>query len=270
MTYFLSPVPLRTGAVVIIDGPEAAHMLGARRLRPGEHFALQDGTGRRFLAELVEGGKGRATVRVLEPAPIPAPPALEVILLQAAVKEKAAEMIVQKATELGVAAIAFFPAERSAIARRQITSAKTESRWEKIAWEACKQCDRPAPPLLHILPDFPAALSQAAGSHAALSHAAGSHAASSYAAVSQNGVSGGAPAINWILDVQGKPVPRVSRPPASESGAARVLVGPEGGFTQAEVDAARTARFIPVRLSAHTLRAETAALAAAALLLCGE
>ena len=88
----------------------------------------------------------------MQPLPVPAPPPVRLHLLQAAVKDKAAEWIVQKSTELGVAALAFFPAANSPLSHKQLAAAKTLARWEKIAAEACKQCDRQFPPTLAVLP----------------------------------------------------------------------------------------------------------------------
>ncbi|HEX9844270.1 MAG TPA: RsmE family RNA methyltransferase, partial [bacterium] len=107
MTFFRHHGPLAPGQTLSYTGPEADHLLKSRRMRPGDTCLLQDREGRRFRAEIVRVEKRGATLRIGEPQPVPPPPALRLTLLQAAVKDKAAGLIVQKATELGVAAIAF-------------------------------------------------------------------------------------------------------------------------------------------------------------------
>jgi len=241
MSYFLAAQPLEPGATLTLSGAEADHLLKSRRMRPGERFALQDPAGARFVVELLGQAGRTATVRVLEPAPVPAPPPCRVTLVQAAVKEKAAEWIVQKATELGVATVRFFPAERSTVPTRLLAAPRTRQRWERIAWEACKQSDRPAPPALEVAPNLAEALAGAEAARRA-----------------------------WLLHPlpttpDGAPVPEALA--ADET--ALALVGPEGGFTEAEVTTALAAGLRPVRLGGRALRAETAALAACTLLLYG-
>ncbi|MBI4082466.1 MAG: 16S rRNA (uracil(1498)-N(3))-methyltransferase [Candidatus Lambdaproteobacteria bacterium] len=246
MTYFRCTAPLVPGSTLVLEGAEAAHLLQARRMRPGERFALQDGAGTRCLAELVAADRHRARVLVLAPTPVPAPPLLRLSLLQAAVKEKAAEWIVQKSTELGVAAVTFFPAARATVPLRQLQAAAARERLARIAWEACKQCDRQFPPELRMLPTLDVALAAARGA-----------------------------AIRWVLAAgPASLAPAAALAPAeggatpAEGATATLLVGPEGGLTAEELAAARAAGFLAVTLGPNTLRAETAALAGCALLLC--
>ncbi len=242
MPYFLCQVPLRTGKTLTLEGVEAEHIIKSRRIRQGERFALQDPAGLRCLAELLNSESRRATVRVGEHLPVPPPPPVAVTLLQAAIKEKAAEWVIQKGTELGVAAIHFFPSLNTALPSREASPA-IAARWERIAWEACKQCDRQFPPEIGTLPGLEAALAQ--------------------------GKPGGAA---WLLHPSAEPAGREAF--AGEAGqavprTARVLVGPEGGFTPEEAVRAETAGFRPVKLGENLLRAETAALAACSLILFG-
>ena len=63
MPYFLSSEDLEPGAETTLTGPEATHLLGSRRLKPGDRFALQDLKRRRFEAELLDSPRGKARVR---------------------------------------------------------------------------------------------------------------------------------------------------------------------------------------------------------------
>ncbi|MCZ6472319.1 MAG: RsmE family RNA methyltransferase [SAR324 cluster bacterium] len=241
MPYFLSEQKLSAGATALIEGAQASHLLKSRRYRNGERFAMQDPAGRRWLVELVEDCGRAAAVKVLEALPLPEPPPLSLHLLPAAIKDKAADWLIQKATELGVSALSFHPAANSTVSHKLLAASHTLARWEKIAWEACKQCDRQYPPRLQVLGSFELALgaSQDTG-------------------------------LTWLLDPAGEP-PQDRMPGMEPSAAksARVLVGPEGGFTEGEIAAAQVAGFAPIKLGGQTLRAETAALAAASLLLFG-
>lgn len=250
MTFFLHDAPLTPGETVTLRGEEARHLLGARRVRRGERFALQDPDGRRFSAELRQADRREAQAAILAPLSVPPAPAVQVTLLQAVVKDKATEDLIDKCTELGVAALCFFPSAHAAVAREALAASRTRARWERIAWEACKQSDRQFPPSITALPGLAAALE----AYPARPHA-------------------GAP--GWVLH------PAAERSAAellAERSAAAgsvappaltVLVGPEGGLTDDEVAQAVAAGYAPVRLGGTVLRAETAALAACALAVLG-
>jgi 16S rRNA (uracil1498-N3)-methyltransferase len=243
MTYFRHDAPLHEGAAVELSGEEARHLLGSRRMRPGERFALQDPAGRRFAAELLVGERGRARALIRDALPVPPLPTVRVTLLQAAVKDKAAETLIEKCTELGVAALCFFPAAHSAVAHKGLESPRLHARWERIAWEACKQSDRQFPPALSVAPTLADALAR-------------------HPAQPEGGVQG------WLLH------PGAARPVAQALGGTRptavhLLIGPEGGLTDAECRAAEDAGYTPRGLGATVLRAETAALAACTLALLG-
>lgn len=235
MTYFLAPEPLTTGITVVLEGPEARHLLESRRIRPGERFALQDPAGRRFWAELVQAGRRTAHARVLEPAPVPPPPPVAVRLWVGAVKEKAAEWIVQKATELAAAELHFFPARYSPISPDELHAPRTLERWKRIALEACKQCDRQFPLAIALQPRLDALL----------------------AARPDKGVA-------WLLDAGGG---APERSPMAVTAGVTVLVGPEGGLAEEERLAALRGGFVAVALGPLTLRTETAVLAACAVAL---
>lgn len=244
MGYFLSEEPLQTGTTVEISGTEAGHMRQSRRLRVGDALELQDPSGARFAAVVAALPGKRVTVRIAEPAPIPPPAAVRLTLLQAALKEKAAEMILRQITELGVAALIMFQAERSPTAQKGL--AGQPRRWERIGWEACKQSGRAMPPETGSAPSLAAAL-------AALTLPA--------------------TATRWLLDPRADPTLALPWGDTdAQDGAtneAVLLVGPEGGLTEAELTAARTAGFAPVALQGPVLRAETAAVAGCALMLHG-
>lgn len=248
MSYFLSGHLLRPGELATLAGEEARHVKGSRRLRPGDSLVLQDPSGDRFRAVLEYAGAGVLHVRVGERVAAPRMPSVRLVLLQAAVKPKAAEWIVQKATELGVAEVRFFPSANSPVAAQELKSGKTLSRWERVAREACKQSDRQHPPVLGMPHDLAAALGDE-----------GSDAGS-------EGSSGGR---RWLLHPEGEIAVGELHMRGHTDPSAWLLVGPEGGFTTDEVAQARARGFTPVRIGELMLRTETAAVAGCTLMLFG-
>lgn len=214
-------------------------MRQSRRLRVGDALELQDPAGARFAAVVAALPGKRVTVRIAGPAPIPPLPAVRLTLLQAALKEKAAETILRQVTELGVAAVVLFQAERSPTAQQEL--ARRPRRWERIGWEACKQSGRAAPPAVTGAPSLAVAL-------VALTLPAA--------------------APRWLLDPRADALAALPWGDGA-AGDAALLVGPEGGLTEDELAAARKAGFHPVALQGPVLRAETAAVAGCALMLHG-
>jgi 16S rRNA (uracil1498-N3)-methyltransferase len=240
MSYFLAPQSLRSGQTLTLEGEEASHLLKSRRLRAGDVFALQDGDGRRYAAEVLQVSRDSAVVRTMDPLPVPALPPVQLWLLCAAVKEKALEWILQKSTELGVAEIVVFPAEHSPVAEEDLNAPKTVARWERILREACKQSDRQFPPRLRVAADLAGAIA----------------------------LSGGAD-LRLTLDPRAGTSAAQCLAEAAAAKTAAVLIGPEGGLSEAEVSRSQLAGFRPATLGGLILRADTAAIAMAALVLLG-
>ena len=273
MSYFLSNEALQEGQTVTLAGEEAAHILSARRMRPGETFELQDPAGRRFAVELCPAPPRKVLARVLRPAALPPSPPLRLTLLQAAVKDKANEAVLRQATELGVARMIVFPSayapgrprERHRKRHYEAGGDKAHERWLRIAWEACKQCGRPAPPAIHLVDSLQAAL--AAASEAP---AAGEDPLTVAVADPAPGATPDA-GPGWVLHPAAALTPQAAL--AAHRGApptqARLAVGPEGGFSQHEVAALLAAGFTAVTLPGPILRADTAALTGCSLMLHG-
>jgi 16S rRNA (uracil1498-N3)-methyltransferase len=211
---------------------EQSHYLrGVLRLENGAEIEVFDGRGARHLA-LFEGD----LLRLGAPLPSVPPRALDVVLVQALAKGEKMDLIVQKATELGAARIVPLASERAVV--KLSAGAARLSRWRRIAEEAARQSGRADVPridepcgfddLLRILREEPG----------------------------RQGL---------ILD----PRERSLRLSTAARGLPQLLlaVGPEGGFSPAEVETARGGSMIPVALGPLVLRTETASLAALAVLL---
>ncbi len=232
-TLLVSPERFDAGELVV-DGEPYRHLFRARRLAVGDALRVVDGRGRARNARVVRVDRETAVVGLGEVASS-REPSLHLELFVAVFRPDRAAWLVEKATEVGVRAVRFFHTERAP----RTFGAGTLARLRRVAAAAVEQCGR-----------------------ARLPEVSGVHAWEEIA-----GLAAGLEA-RWVLDTAAAGVgePPVAGPQATLAAAA-VLVGPEGGWSAAERDAARALGFIPLGLGPRTLRVETAALVAAARLL---
>ena len=214
-----------------IELPEAAAHHAARvlRLRAGERVVLFDGRGGEYEASLVMPGGGRVVAEAGEHRPVERESPLAVTLVQAVSSGEKMDFTVQKAVELGVAAIHPVLSARSVVRLDGERGAKKLAHWRRIAIAACEQCGRNR--IQQIV--APVALGRyraPAGARILLSPAG------------------------------------AGRLAALARGPVVLAAGPEAGFEEAEEQLLERAGFAAVRLGPRVLRTETAALAALAAL----
>ena len=221
---------VRHGAAEIL-GDEAHHLTRVLRVEPGQKYEISDNR-RAFLAEVEEVRKSRVVFRVLEPVESPALP-VRITLAVALVKFERLEWLVEKATELGVEAIAPVETDRSEKGLLQAAQKRVE-RWRRIARESSQQSRRTR------MPEVADAVRFSEFSPADFG-------------------------LRYVLDEE------ASRPmldvfPAERSQQDRVclLIGPEGGWSDAERQRMPDI-WTPVSLGHQILRTETASLAAIAI-----
>lgn len=220
---------------VRFDADEAHHLRRVLRLRPGALVEATDGTGRLYRVRLgaLEGAEAWGTI---EGRADPAPESpCAITLAQALLKGDRMSWLVQKATELGVARIVPMETTR-VVARLGAGAGGRRSRWERIAREAVKQCGRATAPVVDPPRAFGDALREAAAHDAAWIF-----------------WEGGGQALAAAAAAAGAPVRLL------------LLVGPEGGFTVEEMEAAQAGGARVVSLGPRILRAESAGLTAVAL-----
>jgi 16S rRNA (uracil1498-N3)-methyltransferase len=227
--FLLDPLP--EAGPARLDGPEGRHAATVKRLRPGETVLLCDGRG--GLAHAVVDAAGRDTVDLTITARADAdPPSPRVVLAQALVKGDRGELAVELATEAGVDGILPWRAARC-VARWEEgpRGEKALGRWRSTAREAAKQARRPWLPVVEQ-PVTTAALARrvAAADLTVVLHEA---------------------APERLADL--------ALPPRGEL---LLVVGPEGGITDAEIGTLVEAGARPVRLGPEVLRASTAAAVA--------
>jgi 16S rRNA (uracil1498-N3)-methyltransferase len=219
-----------------IRGDEARHLARVLRAEPGQQYEISDGAAV-YLAEISAVEKDRVGFRLIEPLDTPPAP-VRLTLLAALIKFDRFEWLVEKATELGVAAIVPVKAARSEKGLLEAAGKRAE-RWRRIARESSQQARRVRP--LEI--GAPQALGAALG------------------ALSGDG---------YFLDEKpgAPPLLTVLPPPAQRRGfdCITLVTGPEGGWTDAERASAAAGGWKPVSLGPLILRAETAAIMAAGLL----
>jgi 16S rRNA (uracil1498-N3)-methyltransferase len=229
---FYCPGAWRDGRAVL-EADEARHLARVRRVGVGERVELFDGTGRTATGEVATIGRDRVELTIVGDGPPGRDLAGELILATAVPKGERFDWLVEKATELGVTRLVPIRAERSSVDPR---GSKLD-RLRRVVVEACKQSGRARLMALDEPTDWAdwLALGSAGAALCLLAHPGG-------------GRVGEAEGFDLAAGVA-------------------VAVGPEGGFTEAEVAAAVAAGYRTIGLGPTILRVETAAVAACAAVL---
>jgi 16S rRNA (uracil1498-N3)-methyltransferase len=242
MHRFYLPPDLCRGESLVLPEREARHAATVLRVRPGDEIVVLDGAGSTFHARAEEVSRKFLRASVLSRAQAPPLPCL-ITLAQAIPKGKLMEAIIQKATELGAARIVPLLSERVVSQFDEEDAAAKAARWQQVAVEAMKQCGTPWLPRVD-LPVTPARfLALDEKSELALI----------------GSLRGDARHPRQYFDAFRE---ARGRPPSS----ACLWIGPEGDFTDAEIDAVRAAGALPITLGPLILRCETAATACLAIL----
>jgi 16S rRNA (uracil1498-N3)-methyltransferase len=232
--YLVDALP--SGEVAELAGPEGRHAATVRRTRVGERLLLGDGRGELAEAEVTAVGKDALALRVLAHRRVPAP-CPTVTLAQALVKGDRGELAVELATEAGVDAVLPWRAARC-VARWDDgpRGEKALARWRSTALAATKQSRRPWLPPVAEPVDTPALARYCAEAGRA-------------ALVLHEGADTPLAEAVRVLTGPGRD---------DEPGELVVVVGPEGGITDEELERLRSAGAVPVRLGPEVLRASTA------------
>jgi 16S rRNA (uracil1498-N3)-methyltransferase len=217
------------GKEVLIEGPplEALRFQGGR---VGSLITLTDSEGNDFRGRVVHVSKENASVLIFDAFLAGTESSLEIELLQALPDKERMELIIQKATELGVSAIIPFKSERSISLEERETKQKKAHRWQEIAVKAVQQSRRAKVPRVETYRSFQEALNFC-----------------------------GADGLKIILwEKKGEPLRKILKQDPPQK--VYAVVGPEGGFTEEEVGFAKDKGFVPIKLGQRILRTETAAI----------
>jgi 16S rRNA (uracil1498-N3)-methyltransferase len=227
-------------AAPLVDGAEfslpdgAARHAQVLRLQPGAALILFDGSGAEWLAEVMQMGRNAVVVRVGARCEIDRELPLAITLALGVPTNERMDAVVEKATELGVAAIQPLLCERSVLRLAGERADKRREHWQSVAIAACEQCGRNKVPLIEPIRPLAAWLASLGASTPGEAR--------------------------WLLST-GDALALHSRMQQAASNAVLALSGPEGGLSPAEESAARDRGFDPVSLGPRVLRADTAPLA---------
>lgn len=241
--FLLPPKTFELATAELTIGGEIAHQLArVLRLSVGSQILLLDGLGSEFLAEVLEvervGKHENVRVKLGEKRPAVGEPRTRITLFQGLLKGEKFDYVLQKGTEVGIAA--FVPTLTARCVSDGASPAKLE-RWRKIVSEAAEQSRRGILPIVHEPISLQVAVVQLATHPLAL--------------------------VAWE-DEQSRSLRQLLQPLANQP-PQRVawLIGPEGGLSEAEIEMARANQVQSVSLGRRILRAETAGTIAAALTL---
>jgi 16S rRNA (uracil1498-N3)-methyltransferase len=252
---------IEVGKEVLIKGPplEALCFQGARA---GGIVTLTDPEGNDFRGRVIHLSEDNGSVLIFGAFPSPTESLLEIVLLQALPERERMELIIQKATELGVSTIVPFKSERSISLGEREAKQKKAHRWQHIAIKAVEQSRRARVPLVEAYRSFAEALDYCKDE--GLKMTLWEREGEKLKVVLKQYLN------NPSLSPFGN---GGRRRPEPDSGAGRTgglkgsppvriyaMVGPEGGFTEEEVRRAKETGFIPVKLGQRILRTETAAI----------
>ena len=225
---------------VALPRDEAEHLARVLRLGVGDSVAIFDGRGREYLARVstvARGATGEVRVQILSRVEPPAEPAVALTLVQSVLKGDKMDDVVRDAVMMGVAAVQPMVTTRAEITVAALMRGKVD-RWRRVAIASVKQSRRAVVPDIRLPLTFENVLAEPAGS---------------LRLMFVEPAAGEAESVDAL---------RSAPAPAD----AAVFIGPEGGWTEREVGAARAAGVRLVTLGRRTLRADAVAIAAVSVL----
>jgi 16S rRNA (uracil1498-N3)-methyltransferase len=229
--------PLGVGDAFALPSANARHAQ-VLRLQPGAPVTLFDGRGGEWDAEIQRIGRAEVQVRVGARRAVERELPLGVTLALGMPANERMDALVEKATELGAAAIEPLVCARSVLRLEGERAERRRAHWQKVAIAAAEQSGRTRVPRIAAVRPFAEAIDMGRG------------------------------AMQWLLslDAAARPLAQALAALPEATRELRLLSGPEGGFSEQEQRLARDAGALPVGLGPRTLRADTAPLAALAAL----
>jgi 16S rRNA (uracil1498-N3)-methyltransferase len=230
------------GQRLVLTGSQARQIYSVLRMRETEQITVLDNRGWQYDVRLDKVSSDLVMGEILAREPALGEPQMKLTLFQALLKKDNFEWVLQKGTELGVARFVPIITQRCVVRQKSIKPAKLQ-RWQRIMSEAAEQSGRGRLPELGA-PQF---LTEALGDVSQFDQAL----------------------IPWEEEREASLLHALKETTYERPSPMRIalFIGPEGGFDEEEIAAAQTAGVLPVTLGPRILRAETAAIVAAALAL---
>jgi 16S rRNA (uracil1498-N3)-methyltransferase len=229
---FFVDLPLQAGSQLALPAGAARHVQ-VLRLQPGAAITLFNGDGAEWPASVTQMGRSEVAVQVGTGMPVDRELALPITLALGMPANERMDGLIEKATELGVAAIQPLMCERSVLRLSGERAQKKLAHWEGVATAASEQSGRTRVPKIEPVRSINEWLA--------------------HLPADDSGA-------RWLLSLRdAQPLP--AQPVLAALATLVCLSGPEGGLTDAEENAARAAGFVPVSLGPRVLRADTAPLA---------
>ena len=222
---------IQPGAEIELESQASTHLVRVLRMTEGDQLRLFNGDGNEYLAEISTAGKKSALVKVLKINSDQANVSFPMHLGQVISKGDRMDFTIQKATELGITDITPLWSERCDVKLKGDRLEKKLEHWQKVAISACEQSGRNVVPIIHPPKQAHQWAAEVAADHKLILHTRDQ-----------------------------KPLSELSNPQSIA-----LLVGPEGGFTDDEVELCIQQGFSGLTLGPRILRTETAALAALSL-----
>jgi len=223
-----------TGDQAIITGTDVHHIIHVLRKKVGDKLIITLEDKKNFYAQIKSITPLKIDLHILEQIPSSFQNKHTLILAQGIPKHTKMDLIIQKATELGVEEIIPLTSSHSFINSKGMISQTRWTRWQKIAYEAAKQCGRNTLPMIHDPTGFLTLLQNLKEETSFLG------------------------LLLWEKEHQNRLKDVLSKHQKIKK--IIVLIGPEGSFSADEIQSAKEAQFIPVCCAPWILRCETAAI----------
>lgn len=224
--------------VASLSAEEAHHLTNVLRLRFGDEISVFDGDGHEYRARIERVTREGAHLRLLEELTAAPEPVVRLTLAQAVLKGDKMDEVIRDATMMGVSAIEPLITDHTTLRMKALADGRAADRWRRIAVASAKQCRRA------VLP--------AIGSGVELTDW-----------LAQETTASRLMLVEPAATTTGRQLSSLSRDVPSS---ATLMVGPEGGWSTAEIDAAVRAGWTPITLGKRTLRADAVALIAIGVL----
>lgn len=239
MHKFFVPKENINGNTAVIEDEDVKHIYKVLRLDEGDKISINNTEGEEYLGEILDIDKKRVLVKLIEKLPVNNESPINVYLFQGLPKSSKMDLIAQKATELGVKELTPVITER-VVVKSELGEFKKVDRWNRIALEACKQCKRTLLPKINTPIEFEELLDKLK-------------------------------AMDLIVvpyeNEDGYGIKNLIAKTNREIKELAVIIGPEGGFEQSEIDRFKDIGAHIVTLGPRILRTETAGFVCVSLLM---